>query len=218
MVSPRTISTDCRGGGGVDRILSDRGTEYCGARDRHEYELYLAVEDIDHTRTKVKSPQTNAICERFRVILRPIRRRRRRIRNFATLGAIPSRPRPVASRSNSGGRMKAHRPARQPDLHLAEQGSRPPAPRVQRYALADRLHLPEGDRLGVVLSFEHPRRLLALYHRLGALHHDRPSARWRVLWRRNSPLHAATRCVSDTNRACYPITVPVTSRPTSQNG
>src|SRR5262249_49059537 len=41
----------------VDRILTDRGTEYCGAHDRHEYELYLAVEDIDHTRTKVKSPQ-----------------------------------------------------------------------------------------------------------------------------------------------------------------
>ena len=29
------------------------------------YELYLAVEDIDHTRTKAKSPQTNGICERF---------------------------------------------------------------------------------------------------------------------------------------------------------
>jgi len=49
----------------VDRILTDRGTEYCGAHDRHEYELYLAVENIDHTRTKVKSPQTNGICERF---------------------------------------------------------------------------------------------------------------------------------------------------------
>ena len=49
----------------VDRILTDRGTEYCGAHDRHEYELCLAVEDIDHTRTKVKRPQTNGICERF---------------------------------------------------------------------------------------------------------------------------------------------------------
>ena len=28
-------------------------------------ELYLAVEDIDHSRTKTKSPQTNGICERF---------------------------------------------------------------------------------------------------------------------------------------------------------
>ena len=44
-------------------MLTDRGTEYCGSG--HEYELYLAVEDIDHTRTKAKSPQTNGICERF---------------------------------------------------------------------------------------------------------------------------------------------------------
>jgi transposase InsO family protein len=49
----------------IDRVLTDRGTEFCGAHDRHEYGLYLAVEDIDHTRTKVKSPQTNGICERF---------------------------------------------------------------------------------------------------------------------------------------------------------
>ena len=47
------------------RILTDRGTEYCGNREHHEYQLYLAVEDIDHTRTKVRSPQTNGICERF---------------------------------------------------------------------------------------------------------------------------------------------------------
>jgi transposase InsO family protein len=47
------------------RILTDRGTEYCGAREHHEYELYLALEDIDHSRTKAKSPQTNGICERL---------------------------------------------------------------------------------------------------------------------------------------------------------
>lgn len=47
------------------RILTDRGTEYCGTRDHHEFELYLALEDIDHTRTKARSPQTNGICERF---------------------------------------------------------------------------------------------------------------------------------------------------------
>jgi hypothetical protein len=45
------------------RVLTDRGTEYFGT-DSHEYELYLAVEDIDHTRTKPKSPQTNGACER----------------------------------------------------------------------------------------------------------------------------------------------------------
>lgn len=47
------------------RMLTDRGTEYCGAREHHEYELYLALEDIDHSKTKAKSPQTNGICERL---------------------------------------------------------------------------------------------------------------------------------------------------------
>ena len=47
------------------RVLTDRGSEFCGNPERHEYELYLAVEDIDHSRTKTKSPQTNGICERF---------------------------------------------------------------------------------------------------------------------------------------------------------
>jgi transposase InsO family protein len=47
------------------RVLTDRGTEYCGNPERHEYELYLAVENVDHSRTKAKSPQTNGICERF---------------------------------------------------------------------------------------------------------------------------------------------------------
>jgi len=47
------------------RILTDRGTEYCGAREHHEYQLYLALEDIDHSRTKARHPQTNGICERF---------------------------------------------------------------------------------------------------------------------------------------------------------
>ena len=46
-------------------VLTDRGTEYYGQRERHEYQLYLAVENIDHTRTKARHPQTNGICERF---------------------------------------------------------------------------------------------------------------------------------------------------------
>jgi transposase InsO family protein len=49
----------------ISRVLTDRGTEYCGSPEHHEYELYLAIENIDHTRTKAKSPQTNGICERF---------------------------------------------------------------------------------------------------------------------------------------------------------
>lgn len=52
---------------GVDllRILTDRGTKFCGRPERHDYQLFLAINDIDHTRTKAYSPQTNGICERF---------------------------------------------------------------------------------------------------------------------------------------------------------
>ncbi len=47
------------------RILTDRGTEYCGKVESHAYELYLATENVDHSKTKANSPQTNGICERF---------------------------------------------------------------------------------------------------------------------------------------------------------
>ncbi len=45
------------------RILTDRGTEYNGSIENHEYQLYLAIEDIDHSKTKARHPQ--GICERF---------------------------------------------------------------------------------------------------------------------------------------------------------
>ena len=47
------------------RILTDRGSEYCGKKENHSYQLYLELEDIEHTKTKAYSPQTNGICERF---------------------------------------------------------------------------------------------------------------------------------------------------------
>lgn len=52
---------------GVDllRMLTDRGTEFCGKVEQHDYELYLAVNDIEHTKTKAHHPQTNGIVERF---------------------------------------------------------------------------------------------------------------------------------------------------------
>ena len=80
----------------VDRILIDRGTEYCGAHDCHEYELYLAVEDIDHTRTKVKSPQTDGICERFhKTLLDEFYRVASRKKLYDTPGCPADRPRRV---------------------------------------------------------------------------------------------------------------------------
>jgi transposase InsO family protein len=47
------------------RVLTDRGTEYCGKREDHEYQLYLTLEEIDHSKTRARSPQSNGICERF---------------------------------------------------------------------------------------------------------------------------------------------------------
>ncbi|PTQ67184.1 winged helix-turn helix protein [Nitrosomonas oligotropha] len=50
---------------GVIRILTDRGTEYCGKPEHHNYQLYLALNEIEHSKTKANHPQTNGICERF---------------------------------------------------------------------------------------------------------------------------------------------------------
>ena len=47
------------------RILTDRGTEFNGRPENHEYELYLQLENIDHSKTKVRHPQSNGICERL---------------------------------------------------------------------------------------------------------------------------------------------------------
>ncbi len=47
------------------RILTDRCAEYCGRVEQHDYQLYLAINDIDHTKTKAMSPRTNGIFERF---------------------------------------------------------------------------------------------------------------------------------------------------------
>jgi transposase InsO family protein len=73
----------------LSRILTDRGTEYCGVPDRHPYELYLGIEDIEHTRTKTKSPQTNGICERFnKTLLNEFYRVAFRKRLYASLEAL----------------------------------------------------------------------------------------------------------------------------------
>ena len=79
------------------RVLTDRGSEYCGNPERHEYELYLAIEDIDHSRTKTKSPQTNGILRAL-----PQDRARRVLPGGLPQEALPQhrraagRPRPMA--------------------------------------------------------------------------------------------------------------------------
>jgi len=47
------------------RILTDRGTEFKGKPEHHEYELYLQIEGIEHSKTQVRHPQSNGICERL---------------------------------------------------------------------------------------------------------------------------------------------------------
>jgi transposase InsO family protein len=71
------------------RVLTDRGTEYCGKVEQHDYQLYLAVNDVDHTRTKAQSPQTNGICERFhRTILNEFYQVAFRKKIYTTLEAM----------------------------------------------------------------------------------------------------------------------------------
>jgi transposase InsO family protein len=48
----------------VGTILTDNGREFCG-RETHPYELYLALNEIEHRRTQVAHPQTNGFVERF---------------------------------------------------------------------------------------------------------------------------------------------------------
>ncbi|MGC2221760.1 MAG: IS481 family transposase [Methylocella sp.] len=73
----------------LSRMLTDRGTEYCGNPEHHEYELYLAVEDIDHSRTKTKSPQTNGIAERFhKTVLNEFYRIAFRKKLYASIGEL----------------------------------------------------------------------------------------------------------------------------------
>lgn len=47
------------------RVLTDRGGEYCGRADGHRYQLFLALQDIEHTKTKARHPQTNGCCEKL---------------------------------------------------------------------------------------------------------------------------------------------------------
>ncbi len=49
----------------VETILSDNGREFCGRPDRHPYELFLQLEQIEHRKTRVGRPQSNGFVERL---------------------------------------------------------------------------------------------------------------------------------------------------------
>ena len=65
LLNDKVLPAFAEQGMSVIRILTDRGTEYCGKPETHVYQLYLALNDIEHTKTKAFHPQTNGICERF---------------------------------------------------------------------------------------------------------------------------------------------------------
>ena len=65
LLNDRVLPFFAEQGMGVIRILTDRGTEYCGKPETHDYQLYLALNEIEHSKTKAMHPQTNGICERF---------------------------------------------------------------------------------------------------------------------------------------------------------
>ncbi len=65
LLNDRVLPFFAEQGMGMIRILTDRGTEYCGKPESHDYQLYLALNDIEHSKTKAMHPQTNGICERF---------------------------------------------------------------------------------------------------------------------------------------------------------
>jgi transposase InsO family protein len=65
LLNDRVLPFFAEQGMGMIRILTDRGTEYCGKPETHDYQLYLALNDIEHSKTKANHPQTNGICERF---------------------------------------------------------------------------------------------------------------------------------------------------------
>jgi transposase InsO family protein len=72
----------------VQAVLTDNGREFCG-RDSHPYEVYLELNDIEHRKTKVRSPQTNGFVERFnRTVLDEFLRSAFRTRFYESVEAL----------------------------------------------------------------------------------------------------------------------------------
>lgn len=107
-----------------------------------------------------------------------------------------------------GGFGKAHDLITSPAFTSSRLPTSSMTRQLRRTAVADRLHLSEGHRLGLVLSLHHSGRLLPLYHRLEAMHdHEGGGHRHADLALTASGCDRATVCqrprlVSD-NGPCY---------------
>ena len=89
MLNDKAIPLFAEHGISILRMLTDRGTEYCGKVENHAYQLYLGIEGIEHSKTKARHPQTNGICERFnRTIKHEFYEVMFRKKVYATLEAI----------------------------------------------------------------------------------------------------------------------------------
>ena len=72
----------------VQALLTDHGREFCGS-ERHPYELYLALNDIEHRKTRVGSPRTNGFVERFNgTVLEEFFRPKMRSRLYESVAAL----------------------------------------------------------------------------------------------------------------------------------
>lgn len=73
----------------VDTILSDNGREFCGRPDKHPYELFLQLEEIEHRTTRVRRPQSNGFVERLhRTLLDEHFRLKGREKFYETVGEM----------------------------------------------------------------------------------------------------------------------------------
>ena len=65
LMNNNVLPTFEQAGANINVVLSDNGGEFRGRPDRHPYELFLQLEQIEHRTTKVRRPQSNGIVERL---------------------------------------------------------------------------------------------------------------------------------------------------------
>ena len=78
----------------VGAVLTDNGREFCGRPETHPYELLLAMAEIEHRTTRVRSPRTNGFVARMnRTLLDECFRVKGRTEWVSDAGRDPARPR-----------------------------------------------------------------------------------------------------------------------------